>query len=205
MEGTTMMMLNIARRMKRHRKRQARYRQCKGCKICCVPCSVVAIGKGHYVPCEFLNENGCSIHNQERHPICEGFQCGWLSGALGPEYNPNFCHFALLGPKLNTAYSLTDSYSQELLLRHVERMSKRGLPVLLETPTIQRLYESPKKYMEKEKRFVEEPLCLVAPEGGDATAQLSEWTAVGVKDKWRLLAEFSAVALDAVRREKSGQ
>jgi Fe-S-cluster containining protein len=58
-------------------------RACDGCTACCSVFGVEEIDKKPWVPCEHLNDRGCSVY-ETRPKMCHEFYCLWQSG-LGPD------------------------------------------------------------------------------------------------------------------------
>jgi len=81
----------------------AEQRNCGSCKECCISMSVSEVGKGPYTPCKYLNENGCSIHDQERCNTCEAFRCMWLKGELLENDRPDKIGAIFSVPRHNPA------------------------------------------------------------------------------------------------------
>lgn len=70
-------------------------RSCQGCIACCIVLRIDSqpgyttrydngedIAKPAGVPCRFLTDKGCGIH-EVRPQLCRKFQCDWLQGRKG--------------------------------------------------------------------------------------------------------------------------
>ena len=77
-------------------KRQAAFRakkkerKCGACSLCCYVYPLAEFAKPAGKWCQFKCEQGCSLHDQERPPVCTEFQCVWLQHPEIPaRYRPD--------------------------------------------------------------------------------------------------------------------
>lgn len=63
-------------------------RSCGGCTLCCTVLRVDELPKLGGVPCAKLVADGCGIYAR-RPPVCRGYRCMWLQGALDVEDRPD--------------------------------------------------------------------------------------------------------------------
>jgi hypothetical protein len=76
-------------------------RTCGSCRECCIALALRPEPgwwqeiKPAGQPCRFLNESGCSIHDQPRPNICGDFKCGYLLGQVPqrPDENGVICAY----------------------------------------------------------------------------------------------------------------
>jgi hypothetical protein len=84
------------RKDKKRNERQHRYqaqpkqRTCGGCRMCCYVFCVPELAKERRQWCRYVSQDGCSLHDKERPPVCTGYTCVWLDHPEIPErYRPD--------------------------------------------------------------------------------------------------------------------
>ena len=65
---------------------------CGECQACCWQYALPFLTKPAHSPCKHQCKEGCAIHDQKRHPVCETFLCEWRDCPDWPdEWRPDKC------------------------------------------------------------------------------------------------------------------
>lgn len=124
-------------------------RECGDCNLCCKILNIPEYNAPSGTMCEHCTDKGCGIY-EERHDICKGFSCLWLSQPQIPEsLRPDKSGVLFELPAGSMTYIghiiKEEAIENQEVLLMVEKITQAGHPVMLyQKENNKKLFKLPK-------------------------------------------------------------
>ena len=121
-------------------------RECGECNLCCKVLNIPEYNAPAGTMCEHCTDKGCSIY-EERHDICRGFSCLWLSQPQIPEsLRPDKSGILFELPAGGMTYIghliEEDALNKPEIQIFIDKIAEAGHPVLIQdTRTNKKMYK----------------------------------------------------------------